>query len=82
MPTLIVSNDFAVELPGLGRKTPFLGLSEKRVTKAVREGLRHHFGLAAVKVSCDATIAKNEWHGRCQMSGKAWNYRVIPTASQ
>jgi hypothetical protein len=80
MPLLIVANGFRQELPGLGKNTPFLALSEKRVTKAVRECLRDEYGLAAVEVSCEASAGANEWHGRCQISGSRFEYRVLATA--
>jgi len=79
MPTLIVTNGFTEDLPGLGKITPFLALSEKRVTKAVRECLRHQYGFSAVEVSCEAHVEKNEWQGWCHISGEKWKYCVLLT---
>ena len=44
MPTLLVGNGFETALLGLGRNTKFSNLSEKRVTRAVRNALREQYG--------------------------------------
>jgi len=83
MPHLVVEGRiFEADLPGLGSRTPFLELSEKRVTKAVRQCLRGEFGPDRddVTVSCAAhPNGRNQWTGRCRLKGGAWlSYRIDP----
>src|SRR5262249_36858771 len=56
--TLIVDNGFKKHVAGLAKNTPFLQLSEQRVTKAVRDCLRSFYGPTQVEVSCGASIAQ------------------------
>ena len=76
MPTLSVGNGFTTPLDGLGRNQNFPNLSEKRVTKAVREALRNQYGDDRVAVSCDATFERGEWVGACEIDSAAHAYRV------
>ena len=81
MPILIVDNGFRHELPGLGKNTPFRELSEKRVTKAVRECLRRHYGQTAVEVSCEAHMSAGAWEGQCRIDGRQYPYRIQERAT-
>lgn len=66
-----------VEIPGLGRYKPLRELSEKRITKAVRQVLRKEFGFANVTVSCDATSNDSDtWLGECTVEGINFQYRI------
>ena len=81
MPILFVDNGFRHELPGLGKNTPFGELSEKRVTKAVRECLRRYYGHTAVEVSCDAHMSSGAWEGQCEINGREYRYRIQERAT-
>ncbi len=71
MPKLHVSNGFNKLLPGLGRITPFDELSEKRVSKCVREeALRPHYGDRNVHVTCTPKYDGTCWRGECKINGK------------
>jgi hypothetical protein len=76
MPTLTVTNGFTTEIPGLGRNQAFPRLSEKRVTKAVREALRGKYGDHRVTVSCSAMFKKGEWVGACEIDSAAQAYKI------
>ncbi len=78
MPVLTVTNGFSGQLPGLGKITPFRALSEKRVTKAVRQRLRDEYG-PGVEVSCQADVRDGVWQGTCWINGVQFRYRVLPT---
>jgi len=78
MSTLIVSNGYKARRPGLGTIHPLLSLTEKRVTKAVREELRNRYGLQGVEVTCEANRSSNEWRGTCKIAGERFDYRVLP----
>ena len=75
MATLSVGNGFTATLDGLGRNQNFPNLSEKRVTKAVREILRGHYR-DRVAVSCDAAFERGEWVGACEIDSAAHSYSV------
>jgi hypothetical protein len=78
MPTLILENGRKYAIPGLGKIIPFLKLSEKRLTRAVRDCLRETFGTQSVSVVCEATLtASAEWAGQCKIEGHKFSYRVI-----
>ena len=74
MPVLTVANGFSGQLPGLGKITPLGALSEKRITKAVRQSLRDQYGFPAVEVSCDADMPDGVWHGTCRIDGAHFRY--------
>jgi len=76
MATLSVGNGFTATLDSLGRNQNFPNLSEKRVTKAVREALRGHYGDDRVAVSCDALFERGEWVGACEIDSAAHGYRI------
>ena len=76
MPRLQVFNGFAQVMSGPGRNQSFAALSEKRVTKCTREGLRRHYGLGAVKVSCSATFDGIEWKGTCWINAQHLIFRI------
>ncbi len=75
-PTLSVDNGFTASLDGLGRNQNFPNLSEKRVTKAVREALRAHYGDGRIEVACDAMFERGEWVGACQIDSVEHAYRI------
>jgi hypothetical protein len=76
MNTLKVSNGYGVILPNLGKIRDLPSLSEKRITKAVRDELRKWYGPETVEVSCDATFHEGRWRGRCKIWGERFNYTV------
>lgn len=76
MALLIVQNGFKAELPGLGKNKFISDLSEKRITKAVREKLRTEYGLLNVIVSCEAYIFGKTWHGRCTINDVEFKYEI------
>ena len=63
-------------MPGLGKMRPLLSLSEKRVTKAVRDELRKRYGFDETEVACDAACFSNEWRGKCRIGGEPLTYTV------
>ena len=75
MPRLTVGNGFTTALPGVGRNQSFSHLSEKRITRAVRAGLREDYGHQHVEVSCAAAFENGEWVGMCQIEGEPRQYR-------
>lgn len=76
MPVLKVGNVFEFPLPSLGRKRRFTQLSEKRVTKAVRQTLRTKYGVPSVEVSCAATLVGDAWKGQCMIGGERYAYVI------
>jgi hypothetical protein len=76
MPTLKV-NGSSLDVPSLGVRKSFPHLSEKRITKAVRNRLREEYGLHKVTVSCDAEPKGKSWQGRCSINGTfhTWTLR-------
>lgn len=73
---LYVTNGCQITLDGLGKNKPFLGLSEKRITKSAREVLRKQFGNASVEVSCSAKASGEGWRGECKINGIPHQYRI------
>ena len=79
MALLHVTNGFNKPLPGLGRNTAFAKLSQKRVSRCVREeGLRPHYGERNVSVTCEPTLDGTCWKGTCEINGKPENFWVSP----
>ena len=76
MPILIVPNICQQTISGLGSRIPFSQLSEKRITKAVRECLRASFGHSNVKVSCSASFEGSSWRGECSINESHYSYTV------
>ena len=76
MSTLKVSNGYRVILPKLGKIRDLGSLSEKRITKTVRDELRRWYGPENVEVSCDATFHAGRWRGRCKIWAERFNYTV------
>ena len=76
MPTLTVNNGWLCPLPGLGKKTRFDSLSEKRITKSAREVLRRKYGQPNVTVSCSAEFDGSVWVGTCEIHGQPFRYRI------
>jgi len=74
MSTLSVDNGYCTSLVGLGKIRGLDMLSQKRVTKAVREELRRNYGMPNVAVSCEATLASDGWLGSCTIHGKKFEY--------
>lgn len=76
MPVLTVTNGHTANLYGLGQNVPFSQLSEKRITKKVREHLRGIYGHSNVKVSCSASLRNGVWHGACEVNGSGHRYVI------
>jgi hypothetical protein len=75
MPTLIIGEK-VLEMPGLGRNKPLSELSQKRITKAVRQALRAKYGLEAIACSCRAEIESGTWAGRCWIEGQEHVFKI------
>jgi hypothetical protein len=75
MPTLIVG-DRKLKIPGLGKKRLLTDLSEKRITKAVRDILRSEFGYENITCSCRADVISGTWLGRCWIDGQKRTFRI------
>jgi hypothetical protein len=76
MSTLIIGNGYRVPLLGLGRNQAIQNLSQKRITKAVREELRRHYGLSNVEVCCAAKLTSDGWCGSCKICHEEFTYRI------
>lgn len=76
MPTLTVGNGFTTTMPGLGRNRNFPNLSEKRITRAVRDAPRQQYGDCGVEVSCSAAFERDQWVGACEIAGHPQSYTV------
>jgi hypothetical protein len=79
MPQLHISNGFTKPLSGLGARTQFSQLSEKRVSKSVREEvLRPRYGKSNVKVSCAPRFDGKFWRGDCKINGRQEKFWISP----
>lgn len=76
MPTLSVGRQPSVSIPGLGRIRDLSKLSQKRITKAVREKLRESYSTDEVEVSCTAVFNGTSWTGSCKIDEVPYPYRV------
>jgi len=78
-PKLEVRNKPGMELPGLGRNKKFSELSEKRITKCVREALHASFPGKKIEVSCSAHFdkVKGEWKGECEIDAQFYPYIIV-----
>ena len=77
MARLVVMNTKAIDIPGLARHRAFDKLSQKRITKAVRDTLRAKYGTDNVEVSCTAVWKQGMWTGDCWINGEKCLYRVM-----
>jgi hypothetical protein len=76
MRTLTV-NGSALDMPGLGARGNYPNLSEKRITKAVRDRLRQeHEPHTKVIVSCEAKQTGNTWEGQCWLDSVEHTWRL------
>jgi hypothetical protein len=76
MAALHLSNGTTIQLPGLGKTKPVSKLSEKRITRAVRDALRKQLPNVAVRVSCSASYSGNTWAGQWWRVGVPSRYTV------
>jgi hypothetical protein len=76
MSTLTVSNGYRVPLLRLGRNRAIQNLSQKRITKAVREELRQRYGLSNVEVCCSARLTSDGWRGSCKIHQEDLSYKI------
>jgi hypothetical protein len=74
--TLTVGNGYRASLSGLGRNRGFEELSQKRITKKVREVLRQKYGLPNVEVSCAASLTTHGWQGSCKIYSEEFRYKI------
>jgi hypothetical protein len=76
MATLRISSGFVLSMPRLGRIRVFQSLSEKRITKCVREALREEYGDHLDEVSCSAVFIDSYWCGTCQIDEERFTYSI------
>lgn len=76
MARLIVGHTQRFDIPGLARNRKFSALSQKRVTKAVREILRDHYGDERIRVSCTVDLNYGMWEGICWIDGIRQSYQL------
>jgi hypothetical protein len=76
MSTSKVSNGMVQSLSSLGKIREFEMLSEKRITKCIREALRLKYGNLVVRVSCSAEFRDSRWYGVCWIEGEKLNYTI------
>lgn len=78
MALLVYMGSKKLDIPGLAHNKLLAELSQKRITKAVRETLRKQYGFPNVKVSCTATIVHGSiWTGKCTINGIETPYRLM-----
>jgi len=77
MARLVVMNTKDIDIPGLARHRAFDKLSQKRITKAVRDTLRAKYGTNNVEVSCAAVWKQGMWTGHGWINGEMCLYRVM-----
>lgn len=75
MPVLIIEEK-KLEIADLGKNKRLADLSQKRITKAVREKLRSTYGSESVTCSCKADIVSGTWRGRCRINGQEHAFRI------
>lgn len=80
MGMLIVANGYRTPLAGLGRNRSIRKLSQKRITKAVRQQLRERYGPPNVEVSCKAKLASDGWRGSCKIYQADFDYEIVARA--
>jgi hypothetical protein len=79
MPQFHVSNGYSKPLPGLGKNTPFPALSQKRVSRCVREeALRPRYGEHNVRVTCLPRFDGTWWRGDCEINGRQETFWIAP----
>jgi hypothetical protein len=76
MADLRITKTDRFDIPTLARNKSFFKLSEKRITKAVRDALRRHYGDDRVRVSCSASLANGVWKGVCWIDGVKESYQL------
>jgi hypothetical protein len=76
MGTLVVDSGYRTSMEGLGRNRGILRLSQKRVSKAVREALRRQFGEPNISVSCTPELVSDGWHGECEIYKRKCRYKI------
>jgi len=76
MPILFVDNGFSTELSGLAKIQKFSKLSQKRITRKIREVLWKEYGEENSKVTCDATYSNGIWKGKCKIYGTEYNFEI------
>ena len=78
MPKLEVDNGFCKCIPSLGKVKPFPKLSQKTVTKCVRETPRGKYGDVETRVECHAEFKGGIWMGNCGIQGEPHIYKIYP----
>jgi hypothetical protein len=76
MPILSVSNGYTSNIYGFGQRIPFLELSERWVTKKVKDQLRRAYGVKNIKVSSLASYINTTWQGECVINGIRYKYTI------
>jgi len=77
MKKLIIENLYQTEITGLGKYKSFEELSQKRITKSVRQKLRNKYGKENITVSCAASFENGLWKGTCIINGNEYKYKII-----
>jgi hypothetical protein len=78
MPEFHMANGFKKPLPSLGKNTPFSKLSEKRVSRCVREeALRPHYKNVR-NVTCIPRFDGTCWRGECEIDGRQEKFWISP----
>lgn len=76
MTRLTVTNGYQAAMPEVGKVRGLRNVSEKRVTKAVREKLQRWYGDEAIEVACGATRSPDGWQGHCKIHGEDFEYKL------
>jgi len=77
MARLAIMNFDDMEIPELASRKPVPELSQTRITTAVREALRTHYGPGHVQVRRTATLQAQVWRGWCLINGTMRPYQVM-----
>lgn len=67
----------SIPIPGLGIIRKFSSLSQKRITKSVRNILRNEIDNFEVKVSCTADFHLDKWNGICWIDNQQYRYHLF-----
>jgi hypothetical protein len=79
MPQFHASNGYSKPLPGLGKNKPFPDLSQKCVSRCVREeALRRRYGEHNVEVTCLPKYDGTYWRGECEINGEPERFWISP----
>lgn len=76
MARLRVITSRKIDISGFGVLVPLQNMSQKQITKAVRDALCKKYGAGNVKVSRTAMLEHQIWSGTCWINGEKSIYKL------